>query len=218
MEKDYSFKSEQVFANASESTEPIPRGAVLFLTNNDNTTPLFEWVRRREPLAVRHVGKLDVKTAAEARPRFAMSFNYRHIIPSDAIVALGCPVANVHCSLLPWNRGASPNFFSYYENTPKGVTVHELTEGLDKGGVLLQRELPLTEEESFESSYCKLIEAAFDLITSSWERLRDGRIAPRRQAGGGSYHTSAEFSRLRERYPFEWDDRVVDWKQRNGLD
>ena len=199
------------FSESSQDTQPI-----LLLTNNNNTDAFFNWLKAKEPAVVSTGESVDDSVIA-LNPRFAVSFNYRHILSQASIEALGCPIINVHCSVLPWNRGASPNFFSYYENTPKGVTVHELTAGLDKGGVLLQRVLPLSEDETFESSYQKLIECACLLLEEKWDELAEARIKPRPQADGGSYHTMADFMALKECYPFEWSERVCDWKKRYGL-
>ena len=190
---------------------------ILLLTNNSNTGALYDWLCEREINVVRTGEAVDAAITS-LRPRFALSFNYRHILSQESIGALGCPIVNVHCSVLPWNRGASPNFFSYYENTPRGVTVHELTAGLDKGGVLLQRVLRLGEEETFGSSYAKLTECACGLIEDNWGALVTGRIEAVPQPEGGSYHTMADLAAVRELYPFEWSERVCDWKERCGLE
>lgn len=114
-------------------------------------------------------------------------------------------------------QGASPNFFSYYTNTPKGVTVHEMTPFLDKGRVLLQKELPLSEEETFASSYAKLIDCACTLVKENWRRLVSGEISGVERPAGGSYHNIADLRSVRGKYPFEWSDKVSDWKRRYGL-
>lgn len=200
-------------------TEPTTPQPILFLTNNDNVSPLYEWLLTREPLVMKTGDAITSEMASTLVPSFVLSFNYRHIIPADTIAAFGCPVVNVHCSMLPWNRGASPNFFSFYTNTPKGVTVHELTAGLDKGGILLQKEVGFCDvDETFESSYQKLLDTAFELIESNCESLKFGKLVARAQDKGGSYHRSSELVGLRKRYPFSWSDNIGQWKAKYGLD
>ena len=48
---------------------------------------------------------------------FVVSFGYKHILSKEIINRLGCPIFNLHISLLPLNRGAHPNFWSFYDNT-----------------------------------------------------------------------------------------------------
>ena len=190
---------------------------ILLLTNNDNTNPFAEWLVSRGETVVRVEDALTADLARELNPRIAVSFNYRHIVKADAIEAIGCAIVNVHCSVLPWNRGASPNFFSYLDNTPKGVTVHELTAGLDKGGIVLQEKMELDEDETFVSSYAKLIECGIRLLEENWNSLLDWSVSVRPQEGAGSYHSVKDFEEARARWPFQWEERVCDWKRRNGL-
>ena len=39
-------------------------------------------------------------------------------------------------SFLPYNRGSHPNFWSFVENTPKGVSIHEVSNGIDDGDII----------------------------------------------------------------------------------
>ncbi len=83
-------------------------------------------------------------------------------------------IFNLHISLLPYNREASPNFFSSIENTPKGVTIHQIDEGLDTGPILAQKELFFDEsKETFASSYEKLILEIQMLFKENWSSISD---------------------------------------------
>ena len=53
-----------------------------------------------------------------------VSFGYRHLLRSDSIAAVGGNAVNLHISMLPWNRGADPNLWSWLENTPRGASMH----------------------------------------------------------------------------------------------
>lgn len=191
--------------------------SILFLTNNSNTDSFVAWLQSIGEDVVVLSGPLSTAIIESIDPFFVLSFNYRHIVKADVIERVQGRIANVHCSVLPYNKGASPNFFSYYENTPKGVTVHEMSSGLDEGNILLQKQLDLGEDETFSSSYCKLIESAMALLRDNWVELKGGKCDARSQEGMGSYHTSSDLESIRRRYPFEWDDRVSDWKSKHGL-
>ena len=41
------------------------------------------------------------------------------------------PIVNLHISYLPFNRGSHPNYWSFVENTPKGVSIHEIDEQIE---------------------------------------------------------------------------------------
>ena len=67
-----------------------------------------------------------------------ISFGYKYIIPNEIIVA-SCPIVNLHISYLPFNRGSHPNFWSHFDDTPSGVTIHLIDEGIDTGPYLFQK-------------------------------------------------------------------------------
>ena len=46
---------------------------------------------------------------------------------------------NLHISYLPYNRGSYPNYWSFKENTPNGVSIHHIDDGIDTGPVLVQK-------------------------------------------------------------------------------
>ena len=55
-------------------------------------------------------------------------------------------------------EGQDPNLWSFIEDTPKGVTIHEIDEGIDTGDIIFQKEIVLNSNETLASSYEKLQE------------------------------------------------------------
>jgi len=124
-------------------------------------------------------------------------------------------VINLHASLLPWNRGASPNIWSFLDETPKGVTIHQVDEGLDTGPIIFQKECHFVEEnETFESSYLKVHGEIVNLFMMHWQDLLNGTYKLQEQKGVGSYHKMKELDRLRSVLPFEYFDNIAHTKRR----
>ena len=71
---------------------------------------------------------------------WVVSYGYSHIIKQDMIDKAKNPIINLHISYLPFNKGADPNFWSWLENTLKGVTIHQIDKGIDTGDILIQKE------------------------------------------------------------------------------
>ena len=84
-----------------------------FLSNDGNT------VARRED-------KLNTDDISDFNYDFLISFGYRLIISKEILDYFKEKAINLHVSYLPWNKGADPNLWSILENTPKGVTIHQL--------------------------------------------------------------------------------------------
>lgn len=121
---------------------------------------------------------------------------------------------NLHISLLPWNRGASPNLWSFIDDTPKGVTIHQISSGLDEGDIFCQNELFFDhEKETFQTTYQKLIEEVTSLFQQNWADIYSGnfRFKTIKQSGCGSSHTVSDLKKLRKEIDFHWTDNIDDF-------
>lgn len=197
------------------SFDALEKGAILFATNNANTEELYRWLSEREPKVYRIENKLTPEAVEQMAPSFIISFNYRHKIPEEVLRRMPGRVINLHTSLLPYNRGSNPNFFSFLYDTPKGVTIHLVDRGLDTGDLLCQKEITFDEEkETFASSYDRLLLEIADLFRENWEKIKRGDVVPRRQEGEGSFHRMRELTAIREQMPFTWFETVANFKRR----
>lgn len=187
---------------------------VLFLTNNENTTELYDWLRKRCETQM-YSKRLDIELVIELQTTLIVSYNYKYIIGSDIIQYMDGNILNLHISYLPWNRGASPNFWSFVDHTPKGVTIHQISVGLDEGNILYQKELLFDEEkETFTTSYTKLNNAIVELFKENWDEIKMGNYELYEQKGTGSYHTQKELEVLKQKIEFDWNDNIADFLKR----
>ena len=125
-----------------------------------------------------------------------ISFGYRHIIKPPALNSLRengrPPIVNLHISYLPYNRGAHPNFWSWVDDTPKGVTIHHIDEGIDTGPILLQKIVGLDINESLKQGYEKLIEEIQNLFIKNHTQIINNKMLEKHQ---DSSHGSLYFLR-----------------------
>ena len=107
---------------------------------------------------------------------------YGKILPAGIlnIPRLGC--INVHASLLPKLRGASPiqwSIVSGEETT--GVTTMLMDEGLDTGDMWSRVVVPIDAKETGESLHDKLMEAGAKLLVETLPIIEAGKITPEKQ-------------------------------------
>jgi|APTNR8051073442_1049403.scaffolds.fasta_scaffold01719_12 methionyl-tRNA formyltransferase len=140
---------------------------------------------------------------------FIVSYGYRFLIGADVISALSGRIVNLHVSLLPWNRGSDPNFWSFFDDTPKGVSIHRIDRGIDTGALLAQERLAFGPEETLARSYAALRQAVEALFARSWPAIRAGLQPAHRQKGVGTYHRSADKAPFFARLPLGWDSPVA---------
>lgn len=132
-----------------------------------------------------------------------VSFGYSHILPRSILSSVRRPIINLHISLLPWNRGSDPNFWSWFDDTPKGVSIHEIDTGIDTGPLLAQEPLQFanSHNETLESTYNSLRRRLVSLFSRTWPLIRDERISAVPQQGRGSYHRFKERERWWQALP-----------------
>ena len=119
---------------------------------------------------------------AELRPDAIVVVGYGRIIPQWMIDLPALGNLNVHASLLPKYRGAAPIQWAIARGeTITGVTTMRIDAGLDTGDILLQRELPITAEDTAETMALKLAAVGADLMVETLRGLQAGKIRPRAQ-------------------------------------
>lgn len=135
-----------------------------------------------------------------------ISFGYRHILPQSVLGTAKRPVVNLHISYLPYNRGAHPNFWSWIEGTPCGVTVHEIDPGIDTGPIISQGTLDLEATGlTFRETYAMLFSEMERLFLQDAERILGGQYEAKPQISRGTYHNAADLPSW-----VDWDMRIND--------
>ena len=160
---------------------------ILFLGPYDSD--IIPWIKSQEKEVIISDKKINLNFVKENKIDFIICYKYRYIIHKDLIFYLNNKIINLHISFLPWNRGADPNIWSFIDNTPKGVSIHLINEGLDKGDILVQKEVFFDlNNETLRSSYDKLNQIIKELLKKNWNDIKSNRIKPKKQKGKGSYH------------------------------
>ena len=119
---------------------------------------------------------------------WVISYGYKHILSREILKNSKNNVINLHISYLPYNRGADPNYWSFKENTPKGVTIHFIDEGIDTGPILIQKLCAFDKSHTLKSSYDLLKETIETLFFHNFDNIINGNIKPKPQVGKGSMH------------------------------
>ncbi len=89
--------------------------------------------------------------------------------------SLGC--LNVHASLLPKYRGASPIQHVILDGEEKtGITIMQMNAGLDTGDILYQKEIVIREDDTYESLEQALMKLGGETIVEALTLLEQGRL------------------------------------------
>ena len=127
--------------------------------------------------------------------------SFGKIIPEQVFNAPKYRCFNIHFSLLPKYRGASPVQQALLDGAEKtGVTAFFIEKGLDTGDILLQQELNIDSKDNSETLFNKLNVLGVDVMNRSLDLLEAGSFTAKKQEGDPS------FCKI-----FKKEDGKIDW-------
>lgn len=107
---------------------------------------------------------------------------YGMILPKAILDAPTHGCVNVHASLLPRWRGASPITYAIlHGDAETGVTLMQMDEGLDTGAILTQRVMPLAPDETTGTLTEKLAQLGAELVCDALPDYFAGKFTPQPQ-------------------------------------
>ena len=142
-----------------------------------------------------------VELLRAARPDVFAVVAYGRILPKEMLELPRLASVNVHASLLPRHRGASPIQAAILAGDREtGVATMKMEEALDAGPVYLERRVAIGETETAGELSDRLADFGGTLLVDTLKGLAAGTLAARQQLGEPS------FSR-----PIRREDGEADW-------
>lgn len=148
----------------------------------------------KDPAVAEHIKELA--------PDFIIVAAYGNMLSRSIldIPTYGC--INVHASLLPDLRGASPIQFALLQGyNVTGVSIMQMEEGLDSGPVFIKRECPIEDVDNLKTLTNKLSLCGADALSEILPSITAGSANPRPQD-----ESQATFAPKMKR-----SDEMIDW-------
>ena len=162
----------------------------LFLGYKKNQTSLIYFLKKKN-FRIKNYQKIPPLEIFK-QSDFILSFGFRKIISENIIKKLKKPIFNIHLSYLPFNRGAHPNFWSFIENTPAGVSIHKIDKGVDTGNVILRKKIyfntSLNKFSTFKKTYNFLFLEAEKLFKKNFNKIYNKKYKKILNNYNGTFH------------------------------
>ena len=134
----------------------------------DMGIPILEPKSLKDSSFIREIASLDVELSCVVAFR---------ILPDELISIPERGTVNLHASLLPLYRGAAPIQRAIMAGEKiTGATTFFIRREVDTGNILLQKSLPLAEDEDFGSLHDRLAELGADLLLKTIEGIKSGKL------------------------------------------
>lgn len=111
---------------------------------------------------------------------------YMRILSARFIQELGCPILNIHPSLLPAFPGLNAQRQALdYGVRVSGCTVHFVDEGVDSGPIILQEAVPVFPDDTVESLSERILKVEHRVYPQALKMVAEGLVRPERRCGRG---------------------------------
>ena len=137
----------------------------------EHNIPVYQPVRIKEAEHVQYLRGIDADIYVVAA--------FGQILSQEIldIPRLGC--VNIHASLLPKYRGAAPIQQAIIDGERvTGITIMQMAAGMDTGDILMQREIPISDDETGGSLFDKLSVLGGELIVEALPKIERNEIKP----------------------------------------
>ena len=123
-----------------------------------------------------------VEILEEIKPDLVVVVAYGKILPHDFLVYPKYGCINIHASILPKYRGASPIHFAVLNgDVETGVTAMQMDDGLDTGDILHIKKCPIGINDTTERMYEIMAPLGAETLMETIEMLEKGELKPIKQ-------------------------------------
>ena len=181
---------------------------IIFLGYSSKKTKLIKFLRDKKNI-VKAIGNSELDKLTIENADLIISFGYRRIIKSKQIKFSKRPIINLHISYLPYNKGSHPNFWSFVENTPKGVTIHEIDKKIDNGPIIARRKIIFKKQKNltFKNTQDFLIKEIEKLFIQSYVKILSGNYSIKKVNSKGTFHKSSQLPKNIK----TWNIKIFDY-------
>jgi len=166
------------FTPALVVTSPdAPRGRGLVLT--PSPTKVLTLAHNIPLLTPEKLDADVIETIRSYRSDYGVCVAYGKIFPEELIAVFPKGVLNVHYSLLPKYRGATPLETALLAGeTETGVTIQKMVKELDAGDIIAQEATPIAPNETARELRPRLITMGASLLGATLLAFERGEITP----------------------------------------
>jgi len=153
-----------------------------------------------------------INTFKKDKPDIGVVADFSFMIPKSIIDAFNGNLINVHFSLLPKYRGASPVQHAILNGDEyTGVTYYLLDENMDEGDILSQFEYKIDPDITSGELYSTLFKLSAQNLPKTIKNYLEGKVTPIKQDNSKATYT---ISKTNPKHTFIYkQDALIDWQQ-----
>lgn len=111
----------------------------------------------------------------EIKPDYIIGIHFPYMIKKDFLAIPKYGFINLHPAFLPFNRGWHTPTWAILDKNPIGATIHFMSEELDSGDIIFQKQLEVLPDDTADTLYKRLKLLEFEVFKQALPCLLSGR-------------------------------------------
>lgn len=156
----------------------VPLGIPVFVGNDFRSREAIEFYRK-------------------CQPDYFIGIHFPKLIPAEILSVPKVGFLNLHPAYLPFNKGWHTPSWAILDGTPYGATLHFMTEKLDAGDIVHQKELKVKPDDTAHSLYQKVLGLEEEVFREALPSLLSLHPPRKPQVGSGTMHRQKDLETIR---------------------
>ena len=156
--------------------------------------------------------KINTKLIINNKIDILITSGYPFLIKEEIIKKVNIAI-NLHISFLPYGKGVMPNLWSFIENFPAGITIHQWDKNFDTGKILIQKKIYFKDKsnQTLKTTHDYLLAKLEDLFLKNYRKIFNNKIKSFEQNKYiiiNRYHTRKESDKIMKKLPKKWNTPI----------
>ena len=164
-------KKNNIVAVVTNNDKPVGRKGII-------TPPPVKVLAQKYNIPVYQYDKIRVEGVEDLKnlkPDIMITCAFGQILSKEILDIPRFGVMNIHASLLPKYRGASPIHYAILNGeTETGITIMKTDVGIDTGDILISEKIKIGDAETCGELFDRLSNLGADLIEKALDLILDG--------------------------------------------
>lgn len=129
---------------------------------------------------------------------YIFGIHFPFLIPKNVLDIPKVGFVNLHPAYLPFNKGWHTPSWAILDKTIYGATLHFMSEEIDKGDIIYQKQIEVNLDETANSLYHKVLKLEFEVFKEAFDDLNSLKPKRIKQIETGTEHTKKDLANIQE--------------------
>jgi methionyl-tRNA formyltransferase len=129
---------------------------------------------------------------------YIIGIHFPYIIPIEVLEIPSIGFLNLHPAYLPYHKGWHTPSWAIIDEKPYGATLHFMSEALDEGDIIRQKEIKVSQYDTADSLYKKVLILEEELFIEAFDDIKSLNPPRSKQNGEGSSYKMKDLQEIRK--------------------